>query len=157
MEEGGKIKLAKEVNLRLWQLLLTNVCLGRQVKNHIDVFCVENVIHQPWVTHIPLSEEGRFGNIQFWRNFGFQGKDRRVSGWVFWLRWLIVRLLSKPWGSHECEQLSLWWRCNLLCLPRSPDSLGCSSNPAGRDQSNSEACWYYSTYRIPQPQLMMYA
>lgn len=46
------------------QLLLTNMCFGRQMEDHVNVFCVEDVIDQPRVAHISLLEEG---NLNSWR------------------------------------------------------------------------------------------
>lgn len=37
--------------------LLTNVRFGRQVKDHVDVFCAENVFDQLPVAHVPLSRD----------------------------------------------------------------------------------------------------
>lgn len=48
------------------QVLLTDVRFGCQVKDHVDVFCVENVIYQPGVTHISLSRKGRFKKLHLY-------------------------------------------------------------------------------------------
>lgn len=57
-------KSVRRVGAQVEQLLLTNVCFGRQVEDHVDVFCVEDVIDQPRVAHISLLEEG---NLNSWR------------------------------------------------------------------------------------------
>ena len=40
--------------IQLEQLPLTDVRFGRQVEDHVDVLCVEDVVYQPRVTHISL-------------------------------------------------------------------------------------------------------
>lgn len=57
-------KSVRRVEAQVKQLLLTNVCFGRQVEDHVDVFCVEDVIDQPRVAHISLLEEGNLNNCR---------------------------------------------------------------------------------------------
>lgn len=62
-------KSVRGVEEKVERLLLTNVCFGRQVEDHVDVFCVEDVIDQPRVAHISLLEEG---NSNSWRLYAYE-------------------------------------------------------------------------------------
>lgn len=57
-------KSVRRVQEKVERLLLTNMCFCRQVEDHVDVFCVEDVIDQLQVAHISLLEEG---NLNSWR------------------------------------------------------------------------------------------
>lgn len=64
-EPKKKKKIAKSAKqilhvrkLQLERLPLTDVRFGRQVEDHIDVFCVEDVVYQPRVTYISLLRKG---------------------------------------------------------------------------------------------------